>query len=145
MTTATATTTKPYFIRAVHEWCADNGLTPYLSVVVNARCRVPMEHVKEGQIVLNIGYNATRDLQLGNEFIHFHARFNGVSRDIVVDIGAVNAIFARETGEGMMFEPDDATVAAAGHEDMDCNSPPREPEPGPDKPAGGRPHLRVVK
>jgi stringent starvation protein B len=98
------TSTKPYLIRALHEWCTDNGLTPHLLVAVNAQTRVPMGYVKEGEIVLNLNYAATKDLLIGNEAITFSARFNGVSESLYVPADAIRGIFARETGQGMFFE-----------------------------------------
>ncbi len=98
--------TKPYLIRAIFEWCNDAGFTPYLSVKVDENVRVPMEYVKNGEIVLSIASLATRDLTIGNEWVQFSARFNGVSREISVPIYAVQAIFARENGRGYFFEPE---------------------------------------
>ena len=103
---ASASSTKPYFIRALHEWCVDNGFTPHLLVEVSAATRVPMAYVKDGEIVLNINYSATRDLHIGNDAITFSARFSGVSQNIFVPINAVRGIFARENSQGMFFEPD---------------------------------------
>ena len=97
--------TKPYMVRAIHEWCVDNGLTPHLLVAVNAQCRVPMAYVKEGEIVLNLNYSATKDLHMDNEAIVFSARFGGVSQNLYVPMDAVKGIFARENGQGMFFEP----------------------------------------
>lgn len=97
------TSTKPYMIRAIHEWCSDNGLTPYLAVSVNATVDVPMEYVNDGEIVLNVSYDATSALQLGNEYIGFKARFGGKPRDIFVPVERVLAIYARENGQGMAF------------------------------------------
>jgi stringent starvation protein B len=98
--------TKPYMIRAIHEWCVDNGLTPHLLVLVTSHTRVPMAYVKEGEIVLNINYSATKDLHIDNESIVFSARFGGVSQNIYVPIDAVKGVFARENGQGMFFEVD---------------------------------------
>ncbi len=95
--------TRPYLIRAIHEWCADNGLTPYVAVQVDDVVQVPREYVKNGEIVLNISYDATNGLALGNEFIEFKARFGGVPRDILIPVGRVIAIYARENGQGMAF------------------------------------------
>ncbi|GAB7127091.1 ClpXP protease specificity-enhancing factor [Silvimonas sp. JCM 19000] len=144
--------TKPYLIRAIHEWCSDHGFTPYLVVSVRDKMQVPMEYVKNGEIVLNISYNATRNLSLSNDFVSFSARFNGVSREIVIPVGAVVSIFSRENGEGMGFEyeaPPEAALlddapAAAEHgaeksDDDDDHTPPEPPRPA------GRSHLRVVK
>ena len=96
--------TKPYLIRAIYEWCADAALTPYLTVKVDQNVRVPIEYVKNGEIVLSISQQATRNLTIGNDFVQFSARFNGVSREISVPIYAVQAIFARENGRGVFFE-----------------------------------------
>ena len=95
--------TRPYLIRALYEWCTDNGLTPYLGVAVDDSVQVPREFVKEGEIVLNISFDATTALKLGNEFIEFKARFGGVARQIIVPIEQVSGIYARENGQGMAF------------------------------------------
>lgn len=97
--------TKPYLIRAIHEWCTDEGFSPYLAVQVDERTRVPREFVKDGQIVLNVGTEATHQLQIGNDEITFQARFNGASFPVAVPVSAVLAIYARENGQGMAFEP----------------------------------------
>ena len=96
--------TKPYFLRALYEWCTDNGFTPYVAVVVDGSTRVPVEYVKDGQIVLNVSFDATSNLKIANDFISFAARFGGVAREIVVPIERVAAIYARENGQGMGFE-----------------------------------------
>jgi stringent starvation protein B len=96
---------KPYLIRAICEWCADNGLTPYLAVKVNGQTRVPMAFVCNGEIVLNISANATRKLTIDNDWVNFNARFGGVSQEVAVPIGAVAGIFAKETGYGFAFQP----------------------------------------
>lgn len=98
------TSTKPYLIRAIHEWCSDNGYTPYLAVAVDDRTQVPMEYVKAGEIVLNVSLGATSRLALGNELISFQARFGGVAREISVPIDSISAIYARENGHGMAFD-----------------------------------------
>ena len=105
--------TRPYLIRALHDWCTDNGFTPYLAVHVSGAVQVPMEYVKNNEIVLNVGFEATSGLQLGNECIEFKARFGGVSREIVVPVDHVVAIYARENGQGMAF-PVPSGPAAAG-------------------------------
>jgi stringent starvation protein B len=97
------TSSQPYLIRAWHEWCTDNGLTPYVTVWVDASVQVPREYVKDGEIVLNISHDSTTGLQLGNEFLAFKARFAGVVRDVMVPVDRVLAIFARENGQGMAF------------------------------------------
>jgi stringent starvation protein B len=132
--------TKPYLMRAIYEWCVDSGYTPYVAVSVDANTRVPMEYVKEGQIVLNIGPVAVERFKMGNELIEFSARFNGTGREISIPVGAVSAIYARENGQGLSFEV--APVAAlappaeAGAGD--------EPPPEPPRPSG-KPSLRRVK
>lgn len=100
-----STSTRPYLIRALYEWCTDNGLTPYVAVRVDDSVQVPREFVKDGEIVLNISFDATSALQLGNDFIEFKARFGGKPREILVPIGRVIAIYARENGQGMAFPP----------------------------------------
>jgi stringent starvation protein B len=98
------TSTKPYLLRALYEWCTDNGYTPYIVVAVDAGCRVPMEFVKNGEIVLNISFEATGNLKMDNDLIHFKARFGGVAREIEIPVDNVSAIYARENGQGMAFE-----------------------------------------
>ena len=101
--TKDTTSTRPYLIRALYEWCTDNSLTPYVAVVVDETVRVPNEYVKDGEIVLNISFDATSALKLGNEYIEFKARFAGTAREIMVPIDRVIAIYARENGQGMSF------------------------------------------
>ncbi len=96
--------TKPYMLRAIHEWCTDSGFTPYMAVKVDASTTVPMEFVKGGEIVLNISFGATNGLKMDNDAVHFHARFGGVSREIYVPVHNVMAIYANENGQGMAFE-----------------------------------------
>ncbi len=103
MQTSDATSTRPYLIRALYEWCTDNGFTPYLAVLADETTQVPREYVKNGEIVLNVSFEATSSLKLGNEFIEFKARFAGTARDIVVPVSRVLAIYARENGQGMAF------------------------------------------
>ncbi|WP_339936394.1 ClpXP protease specificity-enhancing factor [Undibacterium luofuense] len=98
------TSTKPYFMRAIYEWCTDNGYTPYLAVKVTAGVRVPMEFVRNGEIVLNISFGATSSLKMDNDQVSFKARFGGISRDICIPVGNVIAIYASENGQGMAFE-----------------------------------------
>ena len=97
------TSTRPYLIRALYEWCTDNGLTPYVAVAVDETVQVPREYVKNNEIVLNISFDATSSLKLSNDFIEFKARFAGSSREIMVPIDRVIAIYARENGQGMSF------------------------------------------
>jgi stringent starvation protein B len=103
MNDAQGTSTRPYLLRALHDWCTDNGFTPYLAVHVGAGVQVPMEYVKNNEIVLNIGFEATSGLLLGNEFVEFKARFGGMAREIKVPVDHVVAIYARENGQGMAF------------------------------------------
>jgi stringent starvation protein B len=105
MTAPEPTSTRPYLIRALYEWCTDNGFTPYVAVRVDESVQVPREYVKDGEIVLNISFDATSALQLGNDFIEFKARFGGKPREILVPVGRVIAIYARENGQGMAFPP----------------------------------------
>ena len=134
--------TRPYLIRALYEWCTDNGFTPYVAVKVDGSVQVPREYVQAGEIVLNISMDATSALKLGNEFIEFKARFGGKARDIMVPMGRVMAIYARENGQGMAFpvsddasdpSPTDSSEPSAQDED------PTPPAPGP------RPALKRVK
>ena len=100
-----ASSTRPYLIRALHEWCTDNGFTPYIAVHVDRTVQVPLEYVSNNEIVLNVGFEATSNLDLGNELIQFKARFGGVAREIIVPVDHVVAIYARENGQGMAFPP----------------------------------------
>ena len=134
--------TRPYLIRALYEWCTDNGFTPYVAVKVDQTVQVPREYVQGGEIVLNISYDATSSLKLGNEFIEFKARFGGQARDIMVPVGRVMAIYARENGQGMAFPVTDEEQAVA--EDLPASSSDEEPPPTP-APSGQRPALKRVK
>ncbi|MBC8055092.1 MAG: ClpXP protease specificity-enhancing factor [Rhizobiales bacterium] len=162
--------TRPYLIRALHDWCTDNGFTPYVAVFVDQHVQVPIEYVKNNEIVLNVGFEATSALKLGNEAIEFKARFGGSSREIVVPIDHVIAIYARENGQGMAFPmPTDAPAGAsvgASAPQLAADASPRgprlaltdaaapkhepgntslEPVPPPEPPSGGRPSLKRVK
>ena len=120
---------RPYMIRAWHEWCTDNGFTPYLLIKVNQTVAVPREFVQNGEIVLNVDLDATGGLSLGNELIRFKARFSGKVRDIIVPVDRVQAIYARENGQGMGFEvleeeqQTDAQDAAEVDADADTATP----------------------
>jgi stringent starvation protein B len=138
--------TKPYLLRAIWEWCVDNGFTPYISVEVDARTRVPREFVRDGQIVLNIGPEASNKLEIGNDFIEFQARFGGVARQLSIPVGQVTAIYARENGAGMAFEIEggaNATEGEAAAEEVPEPSVDETPEPP--RPEGGRPRLQRIK
>jgi stringent starvation protein B len=164
--------TRPYLIRALHDWCTDNGFTPYVAVFVDASVQVPSEYVKNNEIVLNVGFEATSGLKLGNELIEFRARFGGSSREIIVPVDHVIAIYARENGQGMAFPmPTEAsTSASAPTEIAPATERPTQPgglrlastdgssssQPGetvqddaddtpPEPPAGGRPSLKRIK
>ena len=130
--------TKPYLIRAIHDWCADAGYTPYLAVQVDEYTQVPMAYVKDGKIVLNIGVEAVRNLHIGNEDITCGGRFGGVAHQIIVPIAAVIGIFAKETGQGLVFQGQEP-LQIGTPEDAEGRKPDDEPPPQ------GRPTLRVVK
>ncbi|WP_151632868.1 ClpXP protease specificity-enhancing factor [Noviherbaspirillum aerium] len=157
--------TKPYLLRAIYEWCTDNGYTPYLAAAVDAQTRVPREFVKNGEIVLNISFTATSGLKMENDVISFNARFGGVSREIVVPVDNVVAIYARENGQGMAFEVsstparDDEVQAEedvskgpalsavpSGNEDSAASAENPGPDDNNDPPKkGGRPTLTRIK
>ncbi|NIC40147.1 ClpXP protease specificity-enhancing factor [Aquabacterium sp. A08] len=148
--------TRPYLIRALHEWCTDNGYTPYLAVAVDASVQVPREFVKDNEIVLNTSLEATSQLQLDNDFVSFKARFGGVPREVVVPVDHVVAIYARENGQGMAFPPPKPLseaeagvqrlqVVPAPGADVAADRPEGGDEPPPAAPAGGRPALKRVK
>ena len=134
--------TKPYFIRAIYEWCSDCGFTPYLSVRVDDRTRVPMEYVKNGEIVLNVSLNATRNLTINNELIQFSARFNGVSREVSIPVDRVQGIFARENGQGAFFTVEAPVALAAAPLQPVAEAADSDP---PKPPAAGRNRLKLVK
>ena len=156
--------TRPYLIRALYEWCTDNGLTPYVAVSVDDSVEVPREYVKNNEIVLNISFDATSSLNLSNDFIEFKARFAGSSRNIMVPMERVIAIYARENGQGMAFpmgstlKPEDtpaitaSPLAVVGAPSIAADSkvvqlvPSDDQEiPTPPKPQGPRPSLKRVK
>lgn len=152
-----STSTRPYLIRALYEWCTDNGFTPYVAVLVDDTVQVPREYVKDGEIVLNISFDATSSLKLGNDFIEFKARFAGTPREILVPIGRVIAIYARENGQGMAFPspvvavPSDVALKSAPSavqpdKALGLSSVESEDPPEPPKPSGAaRPALKRVK
>lgn len=139
--------TKPYLIRALHEWCTDNGYTPYLVVTVDDNTVVPPAHVHDGQITLNISHLATNRLTLGNEYIEFESRFNGAVEHLFIPVGAVSAVYARETGAGMGFEVVASRPYPGGDDQPGPQPPgpdtPTPPDDGPDAPRPS--HLKVVK
>lgn len=137
---------QPYFLRALYEWCVDSGHTPYLTVRVDKQTRVPQGYVKDGQIVLNVGPSAVRNMHMDNEWVTFSARFGGMSHSIEVPVGNVVAIYARETGEGMAFEslaqPSENNVAG---QDQPLDSGQQNEHDGAPQPPRGKPQLKVVK
>jgi stringent starvation protein B len=144
--------TKPYLLRALYEWCVDNGYTPHLAVRVDSRTQVPNEYVKNGEITLNVSPNAVHKLQLGNELIEFSARFGGVARQISVPVTHVYALYARETGHGMTFDVEGPkpTLQAVAEAEPAISKPalpaPVAAEPPKKPPAGGgKPTLRRIK
>ncbi|SAL72568.1 ClpXP protease specificity-enhancing factor [Caballeronia telluris] len=116
--------TKPYLLRALYEWCTDNGFTPHIAVRVDNSTRVPRQFVRNDEIVLNVSFEATSQLQMGNEWIEFSARFSGKSHKIEVQVANVLAIYARENGQGMAFPVEPATLASAS----DASGAPRSSE-----------------
>lgn len=135
--------TKPYLLRAIWEWCNYNAFTPYIAVQVDARTNVPREFIRDGQIVLNLGIEATNKLQIGNDLIEFQARFGGVARQLSVPVSQVSAIYARENGAGMAFEvegEDEGLVSEVPESEQSV-----EENPEPPRPDGGRPKLQRIK
>jgi stringent starvation protein B len=132
--------TTPYFLRALYEWCLDNGFTPHIVAAVDEATKVPQEYVKDGQIVLNIGPAATRNLTIDNDWVRFSARFGGVSREVAVPIRAVAGIFARENGQGMKFQREEAGGAVEAEQPAEAGD--GRPQ---DTPPRGKPRLQVVK
>ena len=152
--------TKPYLLRALYEWCVDNGYTPHLAVKVDSRSQVPSEYVRNGEITLNVSPSAVHKLQMGNELIEFSARFAGVARQISVPVTGVYALYARETGHGMTFDVDSPKPALQAEAEGEPPGPaplndaapaplPAAAAPAaptePTKPTGGRPRLRRIK
>ena len=145
--------TRPYLIRGLYEWCTDNGFTPFIAVLVDETVRVPMEYVRDGEIVLNISFDATSALKLGNDYIEFKGRFGGVARDILVPVDRVLALYARENGQGMAFPllatgsatSGDAASAETEAAPAKTTDKPDTPTPDGTRPGGGRPSLTRVK
>jgi stringent starvation protein B len=138
-----STSTRPYLIRALHEWCIDNGFTPLITVHVDGNTQVPKEHVKDKEIVLNLSFDATSGLKLGNDYIEFKARFSGVARDIIVPINRVVAIYARENSQGMAF-PNLPTFDSVLNEEIVSKNK-EKTEPAPKVQVAKRPVLKIVK
>jgi stringent starvation protein B len=121
--------TKPYLIRALHEWCSDNGFTPFIAVFVDGRVEVPMEFVKNDEIVLNLSSEACHQLDLGNEWVSFQARFGGVPKRVMVPVTHVLAIYARENGQGMSFPFDGAKTPDPSNASDGASDAPKKPRP----------------
>jgi stringent starvation protein B len=128
---------KPYLIRALHQWCTDFGFTPFIAVFVDARVEVPMEFVKNDEIVLNLSLEACHQLAIENDWISFQARFGGIPRKIMVPVSHVLAIYARENGQGMSFPFDPAQAR-----DLHLTDP---TDSAPVQPKSSRPVLKIVK
>ncbi len=149
--TTNMTSNRPYLLRAIYDWISDNRLTPYVLVDASAEgVRVPPQAVRNGQVVLNLDMQAVADLDLGDEWVGFKARFSGVSHAVRFPVSAVLAIYAQENGQGMMFaEQGDQTPPPAPTDDSGDggNRPPADKPAGADEPVkrGGPPHLHVVK
>lgn len=148
------TSTKPYLLRALYEWCLDNGLTPHIAVWVNQYTQVPMQHVQDEQIVLNIGPAACKELHIDNDWVHFQARFGGKAEDIWIPVGHVISIFARENSSGMGFEveayepsAEDIFDAAteAGLQVVRTDESPTDDDDKPTPPPAGAGFLKIVK
>jgi len=127
--------TRPYLIRAIYEWCVDSGLTPYLAVRVDEHTEVPRSHVKDGEIVLNLSADAVRNLQMGNEMITCTGRFGGVPFELMVPVVATIGIFAKETGQGLVFQGDGSQPSPPSSNGGDGGS----------KPIPHKPNLKIVK
>lgn len=128
------TSSRPYIMRSLYEWIVDNDCTPYVLVDASVTdVMVPEQFVKDGQIVLNISPSAVMDLNISNEAVAFNGRFGGVATDVYVPVNAVVGIYARENGQGMVFEPEEVP-----------ETPPEDVPPEPGKPEG-RPSLKIVK
>jgi stringent starvation protein B len=142
------TSHRPYLLRALYEWIADNGMTPHLLVdATRPGVRVPAHTVKDGKVVLNIAARAVAHLDMDNDAVAFTARFGGVSHAVIVPVDAVLAIYARETGQGMALPDDSAPAPGAAPPAEDAGGPPHDddtPPPG-DPPKRTGPHLRIVK
>jgi stringent starvation protein B len=139
--------TRPYLIRALYDWCSENGFTPYVAVKVDASVQVPREYVQGGEIVLNVSMDATSSLKLGNDFIEFKARFGGKPRDIMVPIHRVMAIYARENGQGMAFPitEDGAPVTTLSAVNLNEVQSTPDDEPTPPTTSPPRPALKRIK
>lgn len=149
----TQLSTKPYLVRAIYEWCCDSGLTPYLAVKVDSKTRVPMAYVKDGEIVISLGMDAVKDLHLGSDSIACAARFGGVSHAVMIPMGAVIGIFAKESGQGLVFQageqspegssPKGSSKDISGHDPLSNDT--SGDQPPPNRPVPSKPKLKIVK
>ena len=124
--------TRPYLIRALHHWCEDSGFTPYLAVKVDANTQVPIAFVKDGEIVLNLGMGAVRHLAMENDYITCEGRFSGTPFRLIVPVNAVIGIFAKETGQGLVFQAEEPQS-------------PLTSDKTPTQPVAKKPTLTIVK
>ncbi len=136
---------KPYLIRAICEWCADNGLTPYIAVKVNSQTKVPLAFVKNGEIVLNISRGATRRLTIDNEWVQFTARFNGSSQEVAVPVPAIGGVFAKESGYGFAFTVPSDPVTSLHSATAPIETTQTDASAVDKKPRERPKHLQVVK
>ncbi|WP_254063437.1 ClpXP protease specificity-enhancing factor [Rhodanobacter sp. L36] len=137
---------RPYLLRAIYDWISDNNLTPYVLVDAGFEgVRVPPQVIKNGQVVLNLAMRAVANLDLGNEWISFQARFSGVSQAIHIPVQSVLALYAQENGQGMMFPADESGDTPPSPASEPGDEPPPRNDGGGDKPKRGAPFLRVVK
>jgi len=146
MSAIVTTSRRPYLLRAMHEWISDNGMTPYIVVDANQQnVEVPREYVQDGKIILNVSYTAANTLELGNEWVMFDARFSGNPFNISIPVSAILAIYAKETGQGLIFDEEDeqpdppfklSDVSETSGSTSDSKKTP---------PKKGPPSLRVVK
>jgi stringent starvation protein B len=133
----TIQSTKPYLIRALFDWCVDNSYTPYISIFVDQNVQVPFEFVKNNEIVLNLAPSACKDLELGNEYISFKARFSGVARDIMLPVTHVMAIYSKENSQGMSFPVNIPTDTPPGNSNKSSSEQKEAPKT--------KSHLKLVK
>lgn len=139
--------TKPYLIRAIYEWCVDQGYTPHIAVMIDGQVKVPPGYAQDDQIVLNLGPDATSDLLIGNEFVTFQARFGGAAHALRIPVSHVLAVYARENGHGMAFEPEEPQSVEVADEaevllEVDAEA---LSEPSPEASTPPRGHLKIVK
>lgn len=135
--------TKPYLIRSIYEWCIDSSFTPFVSVKAYPELDVPMECIKNGEIVFNISANAVHGLIINNESLSFDARFNGISRKLDIPIDAVKGIFAKEVNQGIAFPPEDEEIKIEITDEQSCDSVQNSLTAQPK--TSGKPKLRIIK